>query len=116
MKKSNLYLHAQKELNLAGLFGEESDYGGELGKAIMRIVEVFSEQDFSGASADMAIQILNKLLKFKTLTPITSDPNEWIDRTEESGKPMWQSMRDPAIFSTDGGKTWYNIDSLTATN
>jgi len=106
MIKSNLVSHAEKELMLAGMFDKDADYNGALAPQILKVVKVFSKSGHSGASAAITIGILEKLLRFQTLTPITSNPDEWM----EVGKSMWQSKRNPAIFSKDGGKTWYDID------
>jgi len=106
---SNLVSHAERELKLAGMFDKDSDYGGALGKAVLRTVKSFSKEHFSGMSAGICIQLLEKLLRFENLTPITDDPKDWIDRTEESGCPIWQSKRNSELFSTDGGKTYYSI-------
>lgn len=106
MTESNLVTHAERELQRAGLFDQDSDYGGMLGDAVLDMVKVFSEQGHSGFSAAMTIDILSRVLKYEVLTPITSNPDEWMD----VGNDMWQSRRQPNIFSTDSGQTWYNLD------
>lgn len=108
--------HAKDELERAGLFDKDSDYGGMLAKAVMAIMKVFSKQGHSGFSAGMCRELFHKLSNFETLTPITNDPDEWQDISEMcSGKPMWQNKRDPRMFSEDGGKTWYNVEELEET-
>jgi len=102
--------HAKYELEKVGLFDKDSDYGGMIGKAVMELIEKFSEQGHSGFSASMVVDIFNKLASFKTLSKLTSDPEEWNNVSEMSGKPMWQSKRCPSAFSKDGGKTWYDLD------
>ena len=106
----SLTTHARNELERAGLFDDDSDYGGMLGDAVLVVVEVFSKQGHSGFSAAMTIDILSKVLSYKVLTPITSDPNEWNDVSGLTGEPMWQSARQPDLFSKDGGKTWYSVN------
>ena len=56
------------------------------------------------------MSIFDRVINFKTLMPITSDPEDWEDRSEMSGEPFWQSKRDPSYFSKDGGKTWWCLD------
>ena len=102
--------HAKRELKLAGMYDKDADYDGELAPTIVEIVEIFAKQDYSGASAGITIDILERLLRFKTLAPITSDPEEWMDVTEMSSKPMWQNTRDSRYFSKDAGNSWYNVD------
>lgn len=103
---SNLVEHAKRELKIAGLFDSDSDYSGMLGESILEIVEKFSEQGHSGASAGMSIHILSKLLAFENLTELTDNPEDWI----EVGEGMWQNRRNSKCFSTDGGKTHYSLD------
>lgn len=106
---SNLLEHAKRELEIAGLFDEDSDYGGMLGKSILEIVEKFSKQDHSGFSAVMSIQILSKLLAYENLTELTDNPEDWI----EVGEGVWQNRRNSKCFSNDSGKTHYSLDDPT---
>ncbi len=108
---SNLIRHAEIEMRRAGLYDKDSDYGGMIPEAVLAMIRAHSEQGHSGGSHHLTMKIFNRLVEFKTLTPIDSNPADWIDRTEESGgNPTWQSTRDPAIFSQDGGKNWYDLD------
>jgi hypothetical protein len=116
--KDNLYQHALQELKIAGLFDADSDYGGMLGKAIMDVVEAFCKQGHSGGSASIVLQIMPKILAWENLTPITDDPAYWMNVQEQYGedgaghgmKGVWQCRRNPALFSNDGGKTYYHVD------
>jgi hypothetical protein len=110
MSKSNLVTHADYELKLAGLDKKDSDYNGELYKAVMKLIKVFSKQGHSGYSAGMVIELFSKLARFKNITPIGQSLDEWVDVSEASGKPMWQNRRSSSLFSTDGGKTYYDLD------
>ena len=105
---------AEGELRRAGLFDRNSDYGGMLGKAVMRLVRTMAGEGHSGASAAMVTQIFERLARYKPLTPLTDDPAEWQHHGEDVwGEPggVWQSRRDPEAFSRDGGKThWLSSD------
>jgi len=107
---SNLVDYAESELKLAGLFDKDSDYNGALGDAALEIVKVFSKQGHSGASAAIVTSIVEKLLRYEPLTPLTYAPDEWIDVSKESGTPMWQNKRKSTTFSTDGGETHYDVN------
>lgn len=107
---SNLVDYAKDELTRAGLFDEDSDYNGELGNAALEIVKVFAKQGHSGASAAIVTSIVEKLLRFEPLTPLTYEPDEWNNVSEMSGSPMWQNKRKATTFSVDGGKTHYDLD------
>lgn len=112
---SNLEKHAEFELRRAGLFDKDSDYGGMIGDAVMKMIRVFSEEGHSGHSAMMAIDIFGRVARFKTLTPITSNPDEWMEIGEDMRfdrkVPVWQNRRQSSCFSNDGGKTYYDIDA-----
>lgn len=109
---TNLLKYAEDELNRAGLLDEDSDYDGMAGKAVLDLVKVFSGQDHSGYSAMLVSDLFNRVSRYEPLSPITSDPSEWMEISEETiGRPgVWQSTRKPSTFSEDGGKTWYDID------
>lgn len=103
---SNLMNHAEREMRLAGLYDTDSDYGGMIPAAVLKCVEAFVSEDHSGGSAGLVTSILERVLRFKTLTPINSDPDTWM----EVSTGIWQSNRDPNYFSEDGGKTFYWLD------
>lgn len=105
---SNLVNHARCELTKAGLFSKESDYEGMLGPAVMALVRVFAKQGHSGFSASLTRQIFDRVANFKTLSPLTDSPAEWmlISRNPRT----WQSRRQSSCFSEDGGKTYHDID------
>lgn len=113
---SNLTEHAQFELIKAGLFDQDADYNGAHANAVMELVETFSNQHHSGASAALTLGIFSKLAQFQPLSPITSDPDEWTDVAEFNGSPLWQNKRRGTSFSRDGGQTWYDIEDESLNN
>lgn len=115
---SNLVKHAENELKLAGLFDKDSDYDGELGRAVLELVKVFAKQGHSGFSAYQTLAIFNEVANYKNLTPIGSTKDEWMDVSgmTSSGEGMWQNTRRGTTFSRDGGATWYDIDNPKLNN
>lgn len=100
---SNLVAHARRELTL---LGEEPDIIDEY----IRVIQAFADMGHSGGSAEIAIPVINSLLMFKNITPLTDDPEEWmeIDKNMFDGvSTLWQSRRRSDAFSTNGGKTYY---------
>jgi hypothetical protein len=89
---------------------EDVSYNTMVADAVMELMKTFSKQGHSGFSAGMVREIFDKLASFKTLSPITSDPEEWTNVATDGQKDLWQSKRDPAMFSHDGGKTWKSVD------
>lgn len=109
----NLEKHAQYELERAGLFKEDSDYGGMLGHSTMKLIKCFAEEGHSGFSASMQIALFEKLASFKNLTPLTDSPDEWMSVSEyqsPESPALWQNRRSSDCFSNDGGKTYYSVD------
>ena len=102
-QESGLMVHAKREVYLCGAQKDWPMYRD--------ILAVFSSQGHSGGSASVVIPTLNKLLNWDNLSPLTSDPEQWVDHSEISSAPIWQSKRNPSVFSKDGGKTWYTLGS-----
>jgi len=121
--KDNLYQHALSELRYAGFYDKDADYGGMIPQAVLEIMEVFCKQGHSGGSASIVIAILEKILRWENLTPISDSKEEWMSLQEEGPltgwykdmDPCWQSRRNPSLFSKDGGKTYYNVDDKDKT-
>lgn len=98
---SNLVDHAKRELS-------RTEEDQEFIDSIVTAIERFASYGHSGSSALAAIEILGRLLRFENLTPLTDDPAEWI---EVSDDPLWQSKRNPEAFSVDKGRTFYTLSS-----
>lgn len=106
----SLFVYAERELDLAGLFDKDSDYNGMLGEATLELISTFANQGHSGFSAGVVRDLFAKLSAYEPLTPIGTTKNEWIDVSEASGRAMWQNSRDPKVFSYNAGRTWYRLD------
>ena len=107
--------YATKEVTLSGMLDEDSDYSGMAGKAVLDLVKVFAKQGHSGFSAELVLTFFERVARFRPITPITSNPDDWMDVSSYSGKdspPLWQCQRDYRMFSNDGGKTWWNVDEV----
>jgi len=108
---SRLVEHAEYEMKKANLYNEDADYGGMIPNAVMALIETHSKQGHSGGSHWLTLKIFNEVVNYKTLTPITSNPDEWFKHDYGvAGENCWQNIRNPAVFSIDGGKTWYDLD------
>lgn len=106
---SSLVDHARRELELIN--EEPSVIAGYL-----KIVQAFADMGHSGGSAAVAIPVINALLRFKNLKPLTDDPNEWAHHDEDvwgQDGGIWQNKRNSEAFSQDGGKTYYLLSEVT---
>lgn len=92
----SLVEYAKGELNRVDL-----EYDGEVGKAALAIVELFSTQGHSGGSAAITISVVERLLRFRPLTPLSGEDDEWT----EVGPQLWQNKRSPSVFK-DLERAW----------
>ena len=111
-EENNFVAWAREEIQRAGLFDEDSDYEGMLGRELMKMVETFSAARHSGFSASLTVHLFSLIAAHKPLTPITNAEDEWmhIDKSMVGESNLWQSRRQPSLFSYDGGKTYYDLD------
>lgn len=103
----SLVEYAKSELRLLGYTGEEpeDDPNKWMWDNIISVVETFSDGHHSGHSANYAINIIEKVLRFEPLTPLTFSPDEW----QDVGENLWQNTRKATVFTDDHGVTWYDI-------
>lgn len=111
----SLLSHAKYELDLIGMTEDSPDEMNRMmRKHVLHMIEEFAAEGHSGFSANYAISILSKLLKFDPLTPLTGENDEW--HVVESVKSSlggevpvtWQNRRRGSVFKTDEGA--YDID------
>lgn len=101
---SNLETFAESELRRAGAFDKDSDYMGALGPAVMKMIAVFSEEGHSGFSANLAINLFERVARFEPLTPLTGEDDEWMEITDG----QWQNVRCYHVFKDESGA--YDIE------
>lgn len=111
---SRLEEHAERELRAAGMFDADGDYNGSLGRDVMDLMRAFCGRGHSGGSAHAVLGAFDRVARWQNLTPITNNPDEWMDVAEivadQNPARLWQSRRNPALFSVDGGRHYYNVD------
>lgn len=100
----NLVDYAKTELQRAGMFDDDSDYKGALAEAVVRMIEQFEAEEHSDMSANMAVNLFERLARFEPLTPLTGDDDEWI----ETSPGVFQNRRCSHVFK-EGGQA-YDIE------
>lgn len=100
---------AHDELKRAGLFDEDSDYAGGLGKAVAELVEVFDRQGHSGASAHMTVDLFSKVALHQPLTSLTGEDDEWFEHDHGS----FQNTRCSAVFKEGKYGRAYYLDAIS---
>lgn len=107
---SALYEYAKKELERIekGCKDEESlSMQQAIDKNILELINVFSNQHHSGFTATYVIDILQRLLHYKPLTPLTGEDDEWEDVTSYGYDTLtFQNKRCSAVFKDDRGAYW----------
>lgn len=99
MEQDPLVEYAKSELERAGYFDKDSDYGGLLGPAVLKMVEQFSDEGHSGYSARIAMTLFEKVAMFEPLTPLTGEDDEW----NEIGGGSYQNRRCSHVFKDATG-------------
>ena len=107
-QENALVKHARHELNLileeAKTDGDEEDIRMQkiFNDGILKVVNAFADCDHSGFSASIAINYLNRLLRFKPLMPLTLEDDEWnevgIQHNEDSQVKVYQNNRASNVF------------------
>ena len=105
----SLITHAKRELKLAGLFDKDSDYNGDLGKAVMELIEVFSKQGHSGASAGRAIELFRIVASYKNLIALTGKDDELVDVSDD----CFQNNRVSSVFKKKKTGKAYYLNAIT---
>ncbi len=100
----SLYEFAKSELDL--IKKDEEGMQDMMNHDILEIVKMFGEQGHSGFSAGYALNILERLLRFKPITPLTGEDSEW----NETGYG-YQNKRCSSVFKDHDGKV-YDIDAI----
>ena len=109
----SLVKHAETELKLAGLFDEDSDYGGALGEATLELVKLFAKQGHSGMSASMVRNLFHKLADYQPLRPLTLEHDEFHN---SHGDNTWQNKRKSSVFKNGANGKPYLIDAYYCKN
>lgn len=103
-KKGNLRTHAENEMALA--WPDQCDMQDAVKNCVDEILIVFSSQGHSGSSAPYVIGIAERLMKFKTLSPLNGTDDEWM----EVGDGMYQNKRCGHVFKDGVDEQAYDID------
>lgn len=105
---SNLHDHAVYELSL---LDDGSDEQKEVNKDILEIVDKFASQGHSGFSAYYALSLVDRLLKFLPIKPLTGEDSEW-NQLNYGGKVEYQNKRASNVFKDSNGNV-YDVDRFS---
>jgi hypothetical protein len=116
----NIKTYAIDELTRIGMYGSGDEMNDAMCDHILKMVDVFAEEGHSSFSAEYAISILQKLLRWQPLSPLTGEDDEWIE--QENG--WFQNKRCSRVFKKgkDGqafdirGKVFVEPDGVSYTS
>lgn len=103
--------HAKKEFIAAGYMNEGGEFDCDMQELIcnqvLELLAVFGTHGHSGSSHGYALNLFDKLARFKALVPLSGDDDEW----SEIGEGVYQNNRLSSVFKdvTEGSRA-YDID------
>ena len=103
---SNLKTYAIDELTRIGMYGSDDEMNNEMCNHILKMIDVFVEERHSGFSAEYAINILQKLLRWEPLSPLTGGDDEWCEVSDE----LFQNKRLSHVFKNGKDGQAYDIE------
>lgn len=110
---SNLLKHAESELKRMGMGIDTQDPMNKLmHDQIIQIVKTFSTQGHSGFSAGYAVGIIEKLLRFEPLSPLTGEHEEWVAVQSEDNVVTYQNKRYSCVFKEGRNGRAYDIEAV----
>lgn len=101
--------HAKRELAALRKPNEDPDTAEAqdwIEENILDCVQSFADAGHSGGSAGYAVSVLEKLLRFEPLGPLTGEPDEWFWPTDD----LEQNKRCSHVFRENG--VAYDIDAI----
>lgn len=104
---------AKKELDLIGMTEDNADEMNRwMRKHVLHMVEEFTKEGHSGFSAAYAVNLINKLLRYEPLTPLTGEDDEWMEVgfDGDNGGRLYQNKRSGRVFKNDNGA--YDIEGI----
>jgi hypothetical protein len=94
---TNIETYAIDELTRIGMYGSGDEMNDAMCEHILKMVNVFAEEGHSGFSANYAINILQKLLRFEPLSPLTGEDDEW-KLCKYNDRETYQNKRFSRVF------------------
>jgi hypothetical protein len=102
----NLVDYAEHELEIIGMGASSTEENKAMHDHIIHMVKEFSKEGHSGFSASYALGILQKLLAYEPLTPLTGKDDEWFETDIGEDDMKWQNKRCFSVFKTADGQTY----------
>ena len=109
---SGLVKYAMDEMSRLGWMNEDTDpMQKEMVKCVLELIKVFDSQGHSGFSAPYCLNLFDRLAKWKPISPLTGEDDEWADIDSE----LYQNKRYSAVFKDKGTGRVYNVEGKVFT-
>jgi len=104
---SNTLNFAKNELDIIGMTEDSPDEMNQMmRKHILHMVKTFAKEGHSGMSASYAIGILEKVLRFEPVTPLTGEDSEWTELDYGDDTIKYQNKRCGRVFKNAQGQAY----------
>ena len=107
-KDSNYVKHALSEFDIA--WGEKDEMQDFMCKQVIELLSLLSTHGDSGFSIGYKLNLFDKLVKFKIISPLTFDDDEF--REPYCLEGTRQNKRNSSVFKNKDGKFTYNDDVI----
>lgn len=109
-RESSLVTYAKEEMERAWPEAERDEMQQFACDNVLELLRVFSEQGHSEFSGNYVLSVFNKLVRFKPLSPLTGEEDEWFTPDKHDGRQ--QNKRCGSIFRENGdNSTAYNSEA-----
>jgi len=102
---SALLQHAEYEL---GLIDNGDEMQRAINQSILDVVKAFAKAGHSGLSSNYALGVIEKLLRFEPLKPLTGADDEWEDVSDN----LFQNRRCSRVFKEKATGISFDIQGL----
>lgn len=103
----SLIEHAIKEFKSAGWLNPDGTYCDEMQGMmcdhILKLLRVFADEGHTGFTAPYALNLFDKLARFKIIAPLTGEDDEWTEVADGKGGTKYQNNRCSSVFKDDTG-------------
>ena len=100
---SNLTNHMEREFRAAGLMSGTDPQSDKMVSDLRGLMSVFVSQNHSGGSGTGVLQLFDRLVHFKPLTPLLGTPGEW-EASDIDGNLLHNIRCSSVIKDTETGE------------
>lgn len=113
--RTGMYLYAENELRRAAMkavdeYGMHDKDQEKIYSNALDLIGAFSDQGQTGESAAIIFNILNRIIRFKPISPLTGEDDEWIEIKHTSELKLYQNARCASVFKMIGSNLIFTYD------